>query len=219
MSTRPEIVSRSAWGAATKVPQNTVPNSSRRFLVIHWPVMGARDEKQWCRDIERMHRNQGWSTAPGYNFLVGMSGTIYEGAGVSIRGIHSPPHNVDGWGVCVLQPSTAAGVPSAPITDAAKVSTVALYNWLSGLAGRQLSRWYHGKDYATACPGPDLRRWVEAGMPAPSTSPPPPPPPAPVIAVGRMPDGRFEIFRLAGSELAHRWHERTGGWIKGWHQL
>jgi hypothetical protein len=179
MSAQPRIVTRREWGAATTVPGNRgVSPGSRRYFVVHWPVMGPRDERQWCRDIERMHSNQGWAAAPGYNYLVGMSGAIFEGCGRDVRGIHSPPHNTDGWGCCVLQPSTGAGVPTAPISPAAKAAVRTLYDWLGSVAGRPLSQWWHGRDYATACPGPDLREWVAGGMQVPggATSPPTPTP-------------------------------------------
>jgi hypothetical protein len=176
MATQPKIISRREWGAATTIPGGrSVAPSARRFYVVHYPVMSARDERQWCRDVEAMHRRQGWQAAPGYNFLIGQSGTIYEGCGRDVRGIHSPPHNTDGWGVCHLQPSTAAGAPLAPISDAMKVASRQLYEWLGSVAGRTLQQWWHGRDYATACPGPDLRAWVAAGMPAGAAPPPTPP--------------------------------------------
>lgn len=182
MATAPRIVTRREWGAATTVPGGrSVAPSARRFYVVHWPVMGDRDERQWCRDVERMHRNQGWGAAPGYNFLIGQSGTIYEGCGRDVRGIHSPPHNTDGWGVCHLQPSTGAGVATAPISDAMKAASRQLYEWLGSLAGRTLNQWWHGRDYATACPGPDLRNWVGGGMVA-GAAPAPTPPPTPATA-------------------------------------
>lgn len=198
MASQPPILSRREWGAATTIPSGrSVAPSSRRFYVVHWPVMGTRDERQWCRDIERIHRNQGWAAAPGYNFLVGQSGTIYEGCGRDVRGIHSPPRNTDGWGVCHLQPSTAAGASTAPISDAMKASSRQLYEWLGSVSGRTLSQWWHGRDFATACPGPDLRAWVSSGMPAGAPPPEQPPPAAEEVemitsAVGD--GGTFHVF-------------------------
>jgi hypothetical protein len=215
MATQPPIVTRSQWGAASRVSSGrNVALSSRRFFVVHWPVMSSRDERQWVRDIERMHMNQGWSAAsPGYNFLVGMSGTIFEGCGRDVRGIHSPPHNTDGWGVCVLQPSTAQGNPTSPITDAAKTSTVNLYNWLCSVTGRQLNKWYHGKDYATACPGPDLRNWVNAGMPAKGgVTPGPSPQPTPQLSE----DDNSMTSELSANGTLHCWMvgpQRQSVWV------
>ena len=224
MAPQPRIVSRRDWGAATSIPAGRhVAPSSRRFFVVHWPVMGTRDERQWCRDIERVHRNQGWAAAPGYNFLVGMSGTIYEGCGRDVRGIHSPPRNTDGWGVCVLQPSTAAGRATAPISQAARNSTRALYDWLCTVAGRSINRSWHGADFATACPGPDLIAWVRGGMqggaPAPAPTPPAPPPPPPrteeMVSVTNR-DGRVEVIvELRSGEVRHTFQQSPGGAFHG----
>jgi hypothetical protein len=172
--------------------------------------MSTRDERQWCRDIEGMHRRQGWAAAPGYNFLIGQSGTIYEGCGRDVRGIHSPPRNTDGWGVCHLQPSTAAGVPLAPISAAMKVASRQLYDWLGTVAGRPLNQWWHGRDFATACPGPDLRAWVAAGMPA-GTPPPATPeqPPATqeveMITSAVADNGTFHVF-MVGPQRRTVWY-------------
>jgi hypothetical protein len=174
-----QIVTRAQWGSVTpNISGRNVPLSSRRFYVGHWPVMGARDERQWCRDIERIHRGQGWACI-GYNFVVGQSGTVYEGAGLMNRGIHSPPRNVDGFGVCFLQPSTANGTPTAPISQAMRNGGRALYEWLCQQTGRRLTMSWHGRDFATACPGPDVRNWISSGMPATGGAGPAPPTPEP----------------------------------------
>jgi hypothetical protein len=176
MAPQPPIVTRGQWGAARPIPGGrNVPLSSRRFFVVHWPVMSARDPRQWMRDIERIHLNQGWAVI-GYNYGVALDGTILEGCGLMTRGIHSPPRNTDGFGIVCLQPSTPQGRPTAPISDAMRRSTVALYSWLNSRTGRTLTRSWHGADWATACPGPDLTAWVRSGMSAPGGGAPAPSP-------------------------------------------
>lgn len=166
------IITRAQWGAAYPVSSNKVPLSSRRYYVAHWPGSSGRvtNEVNTVRAIERQHASQGWSARPGYNYLIGMSGAIYEGCGRDVRGVHSPPHNTDGFGVCFLQ-----GM-SEPFTAAAKSSGRALYEMLNGVTGRTLNQWWHGRDYATGCPGNDIINWVKAGMPGGSTTPPKPEP-------------------------------------------
>lgn len=168
-----QIVTRSQWGAAFPMSSNRVPLSSRRYFVCHWPGSSGRvaDERATVRAIERQHANQGWSAKPGYNFLVGMSGTIYEGAGRDVQGVHCPGRNTDGFGCCLLQ-----GM-AEPLTNAAKASTRALYDLLNGDTGRTLTQTWHGANYATGCPGNDIIAWVRSGMPAAAT--PPKPEPAP----------------------------------------
>lgn len=41
-----------------------------------------------------------------------------------------------------------------------------------------------------------------------------------LMAVGLLPDGRFETFvQTSSGEVLHRWHDRAGGWVKGWQSL
>ena len=168
------IVTRAQWGAAFAIPGGRhVAPSARRWFVVHWPgsAVGA-DERAVVRSIERFHRqNMGWQAAPGYNFLVGRSGTIYEGCGRDVRGIHSPPRNTDGFGVCVLV------APGETPPQAALNATRALYNWLNQVTGRTLGMTWHGQHHPTACAGPALNAWVQRGMPANAPAPPPPPGP------------------------------------------
>jgi hypothetical protein len=170
MSAQPPIVSRASWGAATRVAGNRgVSPSQRRRFVVHWPVMSSRDERQWCRDIERMHASSISSeAAPAYNFLCGQSGTLFEGCGRDVRGPANGNNNanIDGWSCCVFQPSTAGGTPTAPLSQAARNSVRALYEWLCTVSGRRLTMQGHRDVTSTACPGPDLYAWVRAGMPA-----------------------------------------------------
>jgi hypothetical protein len=190
------IVTRAQWGAAFTIPGGRfVAPSDRRWFVVHWPgsAVGG-DERAVVRAIERSHRqNQGWQAAPGYNFLVGRSGTIYEGCGRDVRGIHSPPRNTDGWGVCVL-----IGIGEVP-PQAALNATRALYNWLNGVAGRTLGMSWHGQHFPTACAGPNLNAWVQAGMPAGTPTAPRPPLEDSMLIFGAS--GRW--YLLSGGRLHH----------------
>jgi hypothetical protein len=166
------IVSRREWGAQFTIPGGRhVAPSARRWVVIHWPGSAVgNDERAIVRSIESQHRRgQGWAAAPGYNFLVGRSGTIYEGCGRDVRGIHSPPRNTDGFGVCLLL-GTGQQPPQAMLN-----ATRALYDWLNTVTGRRLGMSWHGQHFATACPGPALTQWVRNGMPASGGAPAPAP--------------------------------------------
>lgn len=208
MATAPTIRSRAAWGAATAIGSGRyVSPSARRYFVVHWPVLSDQDEATMVRTIERLHHQQGWAAAPGYNFLVGnRTGTIFEGAGRDVRGIHTPPHNTDGWGCCVLQPM------NAPLSDEAKRSTRQLYDWLCTVAGRQLQMWWHGRDYATECPGPNLRAWVQSGMQIGAGPAPPPPTPAKPQVV----EGNMNASAVAANGTLHMWSvgpQRKAIWL------
>lgn len=162
------IVGRGGWGAARGIPGGRhVAPSARRHFVVHWPggSVGA-DERQMVRNIDSSHARQGWAVV-GYNFLVGQSGTIYEGAGRDVRGIHEASRNTDGWGCCVMH-----AVGTQP-SQAALNATRALYDHLCGVAGRRLEMSVHNRWFATQCAGPSLTAWVRGGMGG--TAPPPPP--------------------------------------------
>ena len=54
--------------------------------------------------------------------------------------------------------------------------------------------------------------------PVPTQSPTPPLP-VRALSVATMPDFRFELFRVGGEKVEHRWNAREGGWVKGWEAL
>jgi hypothetical protein len=168
------ILPRTSWGATRPVPGGrAVPLSSRRFYVVHWPgTTAGADPAAMIRGIDSAHARQGWAVI-GYNFLVSRDGRVWEGCGRDVRGIHSPPRNTDGFGVCCL--ISINETPPQPLLDA----TRALYDQLSAQCGRQLARSWHSADAATQCPGPQLTAWVRGGMLA-GPAPPPTPPPGPI---------------------------------------
>jgi hypothetical protein len=194
------IVNRAGWGAQFTIPGGRhVAPSARRWFVVHWPGSPvAGDERAVVRAIERSHRQgQGWQAAPGYNFLVGRSGTIYEGCGRDVRGIHSPPRNTDGWGVCCMI-AVGEQPPQAMLN-----ATRALYEWLCTVAGRRLGMACHNTHFATACPGPALTTWVRNGMPAiggGTPAPAPQPPPGPARPAEFMPNGEEPVMHVVFGE-------------------
>ena len=170
-----DIISRAQWGSQFSNTARNAALSGRRQWVSHWPGSSGRvaDEAATVRAIERQHANQGWSARPGYNFLIGMSGKIYEGCGRDREGVHCPGLNVSGFGVCFLQ-----GM-SEPFTPAAQASGRALYDQLCRDTGRTLTQTWHGANFATGCPGAAVQSWTAAGMKAPGGSTPAPPTPTP----------------------------------------
>lgn len=162
------IISRKDWGARPfRTPAPHVPLSARRWFIVHYPGAGtppssARDYAKW---IERIHMDQNGWRGVGYNFFVGKNGDVAEGCGRDVRGSHSPPHNYDGIGVNIW---TSNGIP----TEAGKRAARQLYDELCVQAGRTLKIGWHGMDYPTACPGPQLRDWAKHGMPVSGLSDP-----------------------------------------------
>lgn len=164
-----QYVSRSEWGAR---PWASTPHtarwSQRTEVLVHYHGNPPRSGRgpQVARDVDAIHHANGWSGV-GYNWLVDLDGTVYEGRGWGLVGAHCPDHNTSGIGIYV-----AIGGAQKP-TDAALRSVRDLYDQACRLAGRPLRKSWHGENYATACPGLPLIGWVRGGMVRPAALPAP----------------------------------------------
>lgn len=156
------IVSRKQWGA--KPWRSTVHrvalSEKDNFLVhYHGGKPAAQRGVMVPRNVEVIHLANGWAGV-GYNFLVDMDGTVYEGRGWDGVGSQCPGFNRTGVGVYV-----AVGGDQVP-TQAALRSVRALRDELvrkrGGAGVREMG---HRDGVATSCPGTYLYRWVHAGMP------------------------------------------------------
>ena len=156
------IVSRKQWGA--KPWRSTiyrVPMSEKDNFLVHYHggKPAAQRGVNVPRNVEVIHLANGWSGV-GYNFLVDMDGTIYEGRGWNGVGSQCPGFNRSGVGVYV-----AVGGDQVP-TQAALRSVRALRDDLVSLRGGAGVREMGHKDgIATSCPGTFLYKWVHGGMP------------------------------------------------------
>jgi hypothetical protein len=151
-----DIISRAEWGARAPRSRSTVSWSQRREFIVHY---SEGPTSQTVRQIQNFHMDgRGWSDV-GYNFLVDVSGRIYEGRGWLVVGAHAPDHNTSGIGVCMIGRDGDA-------TPAAKRAIRWLYDEAARRAGRSLKKLGHRDVYATSCPGNELYAWVRAGMPA-----------------------------------------------------
>ncbi len=151
-----DIISRARWGARAPRSRSTVSWSQRREFIVHY---SEGPTTQSVRSIQDFHMDgRGWADI-GYNFLVDVSGRIYEGRGWLVVGAHAPDHNTSGIGVCMIG-------RDGDSTAAAKRSIRWLYDEAVRRAGRNLAKLGHRDVYATSCPGNELYAWVRAGMPA-----------------------------------------------------
>jgi hypothetical protein len=151
-----DIISRAEWGARAPRSRSTVGWSRRTEFIVHYsegPV------NQSVRSIQDFHMDgRGWADV-GYNFLVDVTGRIYEGRGWLVVGAHAPDHNTSGIGVCMIG-------RDGDSTPAAKRAIRWLYDEAVRRTGRSLARLGHRDVFATSCPGDELYAWVRAGMPA-----------------------------------------------------
>lgn len=156
------IISRSEWGArAWRDQPYSTPLSSRTHFLVHYHGGTPRNDRgdANAKEIESIHYANGWSGI-GYNFIVGQDGGIREGRGWSLVGAHCPNYNTIGIGVYV-----AVGGNQEP-TKEALAAVRWLYEEACRKTGRTLAQGWHGRYYATACPGPILINWVKNGMKA-----------------------------------------------------
>jgi hypothetical protein len=205
------IISRAQWGAGGSTAGRGVALSQRRWFVGHWPGSSAvgADSFAVVRGIDRQHRvTQGWAVI-GYNYLIDRQGRIFEGAGLMVRGVHSPPRNTDGFGVCFL---VSIG---EPLPQAMRNSGRALYDWLNRQTGRTLGRAGHSTHHPTSCPGPAVLSWINAGLPSTGGTPPPPPPGGVPAFPGRIlmqpPIMRGEDVRTWQARARLRWSLTADG--------
>lgn len=131
------------------------------------------------------HRSKGWDGL-GYSFVIGPSGTVYEGRGQKV-GAHTEGHNLDGFGVCFLGDFTSAlPTPAAMIACAELIQLLHQPSPGFGLPNGALTAGAvilgHRDVFATACPGnqlyanlPNLR--ALAGHPKENPVPDAPTPP------------------------------------------
>ncbi|MBV2364351.1 N-acetylmuramoyl-L-alanine amidase [Streptomonospora nanhaiensis] len=151
-----DIVSRSEWGARSPRGSDTTTWSSRTEYIVHYSE-GPTDQS--VKSIQDFHMDSnGWSDI-GYNFLVDVEGTAYEGRGWLVIGAHATGHNTSGIGVCFIGRDGDA-------TSAAKDTIRALYDEAVRKKGGSLSAKGHRDVGSTSCPGDDLHSWVHNGMPA-----------------------------------------------------
>jgi hypothetical protein len=173
------------------------------FMVHHEGAMPTSNTGAAAmRSIDAAHRVNGWSGI-GYNHVVMLDGSAWEGRGWNLVGAHCSRHNTSGVGVQIH-----LGGDQAP-TQAALASCRALYDEACRRSGRELAIKGHQDGYATECPGVILEAWVREGMPAP-TAPPQPVPhmEAPMLLRAKTPsvDGSVPKGAVMACSLNQRWH-------------
>lgn len=149
-------------------PVHTIPTASRDHVMVHYHGGPPAHDVGIAvpREAEAIHRVNGWAGV-GYNWLIDMAGTIYEGRGWNLLGAHCPNWNTRAWGVYL-----AVGGTDSP-TIAALNALRAVHQEATRLAGRRIGWTWHGEHHATECPGPYLKQWVvntraETTRPAPT---------------------------------------------------
>lgn len=162
-----DIVSHKGWGANYLRPLQRTNVRNKTAFLVHYHGGEPRNSagKAVPKEVEAIHHANGWNGL-GYNFAVDQAGTIYEGYGWDGVGAQCPGFNTSGIGTYV-----AIGGDQKP-SDAALASVRWLYDEGCRRSGNTLRKMGHRDGWATACPGPHLYSWVQAGMPGPDTTSP-----------------------------------------------
>lgn len=174
------------------------------------------------RQYDAQHRAKGWNGI-GYSFIVGPSGTVYEGRGQKV-GAHTEGFNSLGFGICFLGTFTDGVPTSAAMLGAAELMQMLISpNAEHGIPGGALRSDFtltghrdhrmviNGETVnATACPGnalhrdlPKLRRLVnQKEIPMPDTNVPMAAPPvykvsAPPVGISVTPSGQGYLIICA----------------------
>jgi peptidoglycan hydrolase-like protein with peptidoglycan-binding domain len=158
------IASRAEWGAREpKQPLVPVPSSKRTGFVVHYSA-GAADQTVW--DIQNYMMDGKGLDDIGYNFMVDISGNVYEARGWHMLGAHTPDFNTTHIAVCVIGYDSDMtwdwnGEVKSRIAKAVK----SMYHKANEVMGKTLDVTYHSALAGTECPGNALRNWIKNGMP------------------------------------------------------
>lgn len=166
---KPQIVSRSEWGA--RAPRGRYSSHSIQRLIVHHSSAPNASQYQGAatvRGIQRFHIvDRGW-TDVGYHFLIGPDGVIYQGRPETKRGAHCTP-NSGKVGICMI--GNFQGTDE--LTEEAEASLVDLLAWLTSnykVAGMDHIQGHRDWN-STNCPGdslyqklPSLRTKVKAKL-------------------------------------------------------
>ncbi|MFT3876188.1 MAG: peptidoglycan recognition family protein [Propioniciclava sp.] len=163
---------RTDWGAQPAKGRTLLTWSRVRKIVIHWPAsttpIGANPEAiaSYLRAWQRYHQAvQGW-TDIAYAVGVDQAGRVWELRGADVR--DGATAGQGGTSQSILAILGMAETPTpAMLTTLRRVA-----HELAGKAAKGCTIVGHGDAGSTRtdCPGPHLRAWVRAGLPAPTTT-------------------------------------------------
>lgn len=163
-----KFIPRSEWGLKATWPDVRVAPSQRTGCVIHWD--GSRNPKDAADEIRLLLAYHSWHLRIGnggfdYNLAVGpITGNIYEGRGLGVRGAHAGGANTPNIGILLI------GGPGN-LTEQGKEGLRAAYAMANRHAGKTLKQLAHRDVNRTACPGDEIARWVHGGGLAGGTAP------------------------------------------------
>lgn len=179
---QPDIIPRSAWGAAPAEPCDATTGSMQGVVLHHTAGANSYSKEESAgivRSYQTMHIvTNGWCDL-GYNFLVDKYGQVFEGRAGSldghVRGAHAGVREVNDntAGVAMMGNFETSNIRDAE-WDALRDATTRLIGWrlddyglrplqnltLNGQTEFRVSG--HRNWLATACPGQYGQEWLDA---------------------------------------------------------
>ncbi|XP_017886139.2 peptidoglycan-recognition protein 1-like [Ceratina calcarata] len=160
---RPNIISRSNWGA--RAPKSQLQNLAVNpppYVVIHHSATDGCTTQAICqarvRSFQNYHMDEKNWTDIGYNFVVGEDGNVYEGRGWDKHGAHSKPYNSKSIGICII----GNFVDHNPNTAAINATQdLIAYGTTIGKIKEQYTLLGHSQTAATSCPGKSLYKLIQ----------------------------------------------------------
>jgi len=172
---QPQIVSRAAWGAWP--PDHSASNEKGFYspenetgwliyegelqdhyqtLVVHHAAFDEGSDRATLAEVQRLHRLERQWADVAYHFLVGRSGSIYEGRDWHVRGTHVAGFNTGSIGICLLGNYMQQQPTAQQLTQAQW-----LINWLAERL--QLTHIAGHRDFntGTLCPGDHLAPYIQ----------------------------------------------------------
>ncbi|XP_017752210.1 PREDICTED: peptidoglycan recognition protein 3-like [Eufriesea mexicana] len=160
---RPNIISRSQWGA--KAPKSTIRNLAvdpPPFIIIHHSATDGCTTQAICqariRSFQNHHMNENNWADIGYQFLVGEDGNIYEGRGWGKHGAHSTPYNSKSIGICMIGNFVGHNPNEAAIKA---VKDLITYGVAIGKIQENYKLLGHRQVSQTSCPGDNLYNLIK----------------------------------------------------------
>lgn len=152
-----DYVARSGWGARPAKSKVLLATGNIEGIFVHHSVTPTGpDEAALVRNIQAFHMDtRGWNDIA-YNWLVGQSGTIYEGRGWLVNGGHTEGWNFRSHAVCFIGNSDS----DVPTPQAERALSTVIAESVKRFGGFVKP---HSAVNQTGCPGKHLTAWVAGG--------------------------------------------------------
>lgn len=174
--TSPVIVSRADWGGLEPNHEATYENGFfsaentdgwqiytgnlqdvYHTVVIHHAAFDVGTDMDNLLEVQRLHRNDRQWADVGYHYLIGKTGTIYEGRPIGVRGVHVGGHNTGSAGICLIG-NFMEQTPSPEQLQA----TNTMVQWLTANLSLTTLGAHRQYNSNTLCPGDNLIPYLSA---------------------------------------------------------